>query len=323
MLKVVIRRCLLIIAVAVMILVPSCSTSPGNSVDNTANHSPIITYLKAGLQVIPPLGSCQIKCVVSDLDGDSLNFLWSASGGDIFGEGSTVTWTAPNTSGNYTITVKVTDGNDGQDMSSIAVKVNRSPIITSLTATACGNWTIPSGNCSIECAAEDPDGDRLSYEWSASGGEISGIGPVVKWAAPEAVGSYSITVKVIDDLGGESISSLSIGVVAPNDPPVIEELVVVSEEPRYLKEYQWGYKIFRGKTCDIKCIAFDPEGGQLSYEWSADGGELSRRGSMVTWTAPREECEVTVAVTVSDGRGDVATESVVFKVEDCSPCAFR
>lgn len=61
---------------------------------------------------------------------------------------------------------------------------------------------------------------------------------------------------------------------------------------------------------------------ELSYEWMADGGNISGEGSAITWTVPQEGMEVTVTVKVSDGRDGVASESVVFNVETCAPCAF-
>ncbi len=199
------------------------------------------------------------------------------------------------------------------------VPANNPPIIASLQA---GQEIVPpSCSCQIACEASDPDGDKLVYNWSASGGKIAGRDAVIIWTAPETPGIYTIAVKVIDETGGESTSSLSIKVV-PNNPPTVENVVIIAKEPAYLKEYSEGYRILKGKSCDIKCVASDPDNDELTYEWLTNGGNISGEGPVVTWIAPLRGGEVTVTVTVSDRSGGIATKSTVFKVETCS-CAFR
>ena len=80
------KRCLLIMTVAIMLLVPSCKM--------IGNHPPIITSLKAEPETLHPLGSCRIECVASDEDGDELSYEWLASKGHVDGDAPTVTWTA-------------------------------------------------------------------------------------------------------------------------------------------------------------------------------------------------------------------------------------
>jgi len=199
------------------------------------------------------------------------------------------------------------------------VLTNHPPIITSLKVE---REIVPtSRSCQIECVALDEDGDSLNFLWSASGGNISGEGSVVTWIAPDTSGTYTIAVTVTDDNGGEATDSISI-TVRVNHPPIIEDLIVTSEYPKYVKEYSGGYKILNGKSCEIKCVASDPEGDKLSYEWSASGITISEEDPSITWTAPVQRGEVTVTVTVSDGSGGIATKSIVFKVETCT-CAFR
>ena len=177
------------------------------------------------------------------------------------------------------------------------------------------------GSCQIECIASDEDGTELSYEWSASDGNIDGNGPIATWTAPNSVGTYTVTVKVSDDSGGRDTSCITL-TVQTNHPPTIESLSVTPKEPKYMKEYSGGYKILRGKSCEIECVASDLDGNKLSYDWSAGDGDVSGEDSLVIWTAPSKRGEVIVTVTVSDSSGGTATESIVFKVETCT-CAFR
>lgn len=192
----------LIILVIVTILIGGCTP---------ANQPPVISSLTASEGRVSPSGSSQIKCVASDPDGDELSYTWSASG-DISGEGSVVTWIAPNAPGAYIITVKVTDGRGGEAtvQLTIGVAVNHPPVIKSLIHDQ--NKVRKAGTTTIECVASDPDGDELSYTWSAERGNISGEGPIVTWVAPNTFGTYTITVTVTDGRGGEASESVSIEV---------------------------------------------------------------------------------------------------------------
>jgi hypothetical protein len=198
------------------------------------------------------------------------------------------------------------------------------PIITSLQAE---REIVPNlGSCQVECVASDPEGGELNYEWQASGGNISSEGAIATWVAPEETGNYTVTVVVTNELGGESSASLSIRVVF-NNPPIIENLIVTAEH-KYLKKISGGYKIGKGKSYEIECIASDPDGDELFYEWSTYeestgiAGTVPGEGPVVTWTAPPRAGKVTVTVTVSDSNGGAATDSIAFTVVSCSSCEF-
>jgi hypothetical protein len=146
-----------------------------------ANHWPVITSLEAEPEEVLLFGSCRITCNATDYDGDQLSYNWSAAfnGGRIIGEGATINWTAPNSSGSYMVIVKVTDGRGGEAIGyvTIEVRANTPPTINSLVANA--NWTTPSGSLQVTCNATDADGNELSYVWTTTGGDISGIGAAV------------------------------------------------------------------------------------------------------------------------------------------------
>jgi hypothetical protein len=196
--------------------------------------------------------------------------------------------------------------------------VNRQPIITSLEAEA--EWTAPLGSLQVTCTASDPDGDELSYEWTTTGGDVSGTGAVLIWTAPEEVGMYDITVVVTDSQGGEDTGSITL-IASNGPPPTIEKLIVTAKEPRYLKETTTGYKVGKTKEYYIECIASDTN-GELVYEWSCDGGEISGEGSMITWTAPDMSGDVRVTAKVVDSEANWVRNSIVFEVVSCSACQF-
>jgi PKD repeat protein len=70
-------------------------------------------------------------------------------------------------------------------------------------------------------------------------------------------------------------------------------------------------------TSAIQCTASDPDEGKLSYAWSANGGNISGEGSAATWVAPNAFGTYTITVTVSDGRGGEATETIEIVVTCC------
>jgi hypothetical protein len=278
-----------------------------------ANHRPAITSLEAEPEKVIPWGSCQIACNASDADDDQLSYNWSASGGEINGEGATVIWTAPGSEGSYNVTVTVTDGRGGEVTNYVAIEVrdNSPPTITSLVADAA--WTTPSGSIQLTCTASDPDEDVLSYGWTTDGGDISGTGMAVNWTAPQEVGIYDVTVVVKDGYGGEDRGMLSLSVNL-GTPPDIEKLCVTPEGHKYLRGCTAAgcdYDVWKNEDYDIECVASGT--GELVYEWSCDDGqisEVSEDGATITWTAPSTTGEVTVTVIVSDTAGNSVGKNI-------------
>jgi len=253
-----------------------------------------------------------IQCRVSDSDND-LSYQWLSSGGKIEGEGTSIDWFAPDEAGNYVITVKV-NGDDGENRTAsitISVRENQPPTISELTSSE--EDIIPGGSYTIECLASDADGDPLIYEWEADGGIISGKGDTVTWTAPDAEGTYTITVTVSDGMGAEATCFVSLNVAA-NHVPEIKDLTATPHNPRHMK----GNKIFKGESCDIECVASDEDEDKLTYSWSCDRGNIQGSGCKVTWTAPDAYCHaVTITATVSDGRGGTDSKEIVFEVVTC------
>jgi hypothetical protein len=299
------------VAVAVAVLV---STMP-------SNHRPLIRDLTADVGWTTPSGGLQIMCIATDPDGDDLSYGWSATGGDMVGEGAAVAWSAPESTGLYYVTVIVTDGRGGETADDVLVVVrdNTPPTIDSLSTDS--EWVLPSGSLQVACNASDLDGDVLSYEWTATGGGISGTAEAVNWTAPEGVGIYNISVVVRDGRGGEDTASLSLS-AAILPPPTIEKLTVTAREPKYLKTNPSGYTVGRTKQYDIECVVSDTGGG-ASYNWSCESGDISGEGPVITWTAPDEAlARTSIMVVVSDVYGGTVSESVVFRVADCTSCTF-
>lgn len=87
---------------------------------------------------------------------------------------------------------------------------NNPPEITSLAASH--STVFLNERSTLTCTARDPDGDTLTYSWSATGGTISGSGQGATWTAPNSIGTYTITCTVSDGRGGTAQRSVSINV---------------------------------------------------------------------------------------------------------------
>jgi len=179
---------------------------------------------------------------------------------------------------------------------------NHPPAIASFTAP---ERVVPSGTVQIVCNATDRDADDLSYNWSASGGSISGTGAAVNWTAPELPGSYNVTVTVTDGGGNELTKQVTI-LVRANRAPSIADLVADA-----------GWTLPSG-TIQLTCSASDADEDEITYEWTADGGDMSDTGAAVNWTAPQEIglYYVTVVVRDSHGTSDARTISLAVAQEE-------
>jgi hypothetical protein len=176
--------------------------------------------------------------------------------------------------------------------SSCTTPTNNQPIIASLEPDP--EWATPSGSLQVVCTASDPDGDELSYNWSTSAGKVTGDGDTITWVAPPSEGSYSVVVVVTDGHGGEVMDYVAI-TVRTNNPPTIASLIA---------DAKWTTP---SGTLQVTCTASDPDGDELSYEWSTSSGDISGTGSVASWRAPQEVGTYNVTVVVRDGYGSSAT----------------
>lgn len=90
-------------------------------------------------------------------------------------------------------------------------KENREPVILSLTAVP--DSVKPGQATTLTIDAEDPDGDEISYTWSATAGTLSSTsGSSVIWTAPSTISNYTVSVRAIDPQGLEDDTSKTIKV---------------------------------------------------------------------------------------------------------------
>lgn len=298
----------------VLCLVVGCASTTPRA---PANQSPVIVSMEAQCEEIAPREQCAINCVARDPDGNALSYNWSASQGQVVGDGASIQWRAPEAEGLFRIGVEVSDKDGGlaADSVMISVRANLPPVIQSLDATV-GSLQ-PGESCRIECKAEDPDGEWVQYDWLANGGRIFDRGSVATWVAPEVPRVYEIGVAVRDKGGALATRVLPISVTLPGAPS-LEGFVVTPIGHNLLRQSNGSYRVFQSRDYSIECVVDGV--GQLSYKWQADLGTLTGSGAVVEWEAPPGKREVLVEVVVTDEWSRAVTGVVAFQVETCPSC---
>ncbi len=174
------------------------------------------------------------------------------------------------------------------------------------------------------CAAEDANKGDLSYTWSAEKGTIKGEGQTVTWTAPNSLGDYSVTVKVVSNKGGETTFSKKFKVTddpyhnKTPDKTIYLNLTIPSDNAVIAKT-----KLRTFTTAEIQCNVNSVDPAGLTYNWTDGGGKLvaenlaAGRASRVGWIAPGASGFFTVTVVVSDKQGRQATGEVVVEVLCC------
>ncbi len=160
----------------------------------------------------------------------------------------------------------------------------------------------------LECEADDPEGQPLSYFWHAESGTILSDSTVTtRWVAPRVPGSYWINLTVSDPFSDTTASRLAIVLPrgATNRAPEIVQITTVPDT------------VTAGEIVNCAVQATDEEEDALSYIWTAQAGEFDRSfGSQVHWAAPAELGEYYIKVAVTDGNHSISDSLSVLVAAD-------
>jgi hypothetical protein len=249
----------------------------------------------------------------SDLDGNTLTYLWTAPSGVTLSSttASKPTFTAPEVmaNANYTFTLVVNDGNVNSTGDQIVVtvnQVNKAPVANAGLDNSVNENTLFTLDGS---ASSDPDNDAITYKWTAPTGITLSSTTAQKptFTAPTVAANtdYTFSLVVNDGTLDSPADQVKITVKVGNKAPVanagadqsINENTVV--------------------TLDGSASS-DPDNDQLTYLWTAPNGITlsSTTAAKPTFTAP----EVTVNTTytfslvVNDGTVSSPADQVVVTV---------
>ena len=200
--------------------------------------------------------------------------------------------------------IEITITEDGQP--------NQAPTVSA----SCNPCRIgPGGEVHLAARTSDPDGDALTYAWSAPAGRFTGPADEAetRWEAPTKIGRFTIRVQVSDGRGGTSSATVSIEVA--NAPPVFDETAYAFE----LRENEDG----RLRPVPLGAVlAEDPDEDEVTYALASGAGHLFAVGAQdgaVTYVGPGEDHEVEpnryeLSIRARDTHGAEARVPVVVEV---------
>ncbi|MGD2116228.1 MAG: choice-of-anchor D domain-containing protein, partial [Acidobacteriota bacterium] len=207
--------------------------------------APVIDDLAASPGVVAPGGTAIVTVQAHDPDcpstctggcGQTIRSdltLWTATGGTIVAtdDGTTgspytasATWQAPAAEGTYTLEVSLSDSGNflcgGRETVTSSVDVlvsldpNAAPSVTSVTASPGRVYTAQEAR--LACAAGDPDGDPVTFDWASDLGtvtpEASGAGSAEATLTSDRPGIATVTCTASDPGGASDAGTVQVAV---------------------------------------------------------------------------------------------------------------
>jgi len=237
----------------------------------------------------------------TDSDGTIASYSWN------FGDGATSTAQNPAhtyiNSGNYNITLTVTDDDGATGSDSVTITVNELP---NQPPVATANAAPIAGEAPLEViftgSGSDPDGTITGYGWAFGDGQTSSEqNPSYTYDKP---GNYTATLTTTDDHGATGTDSISITVAEHiNQPPTAAAAASPASGDVPL-------------TVQFTATASDADGTIASYSWVfGDGHTSATQNPLYTYNAAGT---YTAALTVTDDNGATAVDSVTITVNEGS-----
>ena len=237
----------------------------------------------------------------------------------------------------YSVTITVSDGNDGSASITVTINIddvdeiqpNRAPVFTEGTSTtrSVAENTAAGGNIGTPVAATDADNDTLTYSLGETPDDnvfdiVSTTGQLrTKDALDfETKSSYQVTITVSDSKDGSASITVTINIddvdeIPPNRAPVFTEGSITS---RSVAE-----NTAAGGNIETPVAATDADNDTLTYSLGVTSDDnvfdiVSTTGQLKTKDALDYETKqsYTVTITVTDGRGGRDTITVTINIDD-------
>jgi predicted secreted protein len=277
------------------------------TVATVTNTAPNINGITAAPSTLEPGGEATVIVSAADAESDQLNYQWSSPMGWNIDDPSAaeITVTAPDMyDASAVLDVTVSDDRGFEATASISLSTipNNGPVISSVTASP--QSVARGGAITLNVSAGDPNGDPLSYQWSAPQNWTLDDATIAQptLTAPESPGeTATIDVTVTDSEGVQASGSVVVS-TRPNTAPIISSLLPANSN------------LSRGGSTAVAASASDPDGDMLSYSWSVGNSDWSYTGSgdEITLNAPDTASSSTmVTVTVTDTVGASTSSTVI------------
>ena len=286
--------------------------------DTTPTNEPPTVTASCDPCRVGPGGEVRLTAEASDPDGDPLTCWWSAGGGRFTGavDGLETRWQAPANTGTVWIRVEVWDELGEMASARVAVEVvNEAPAFTE-PSYAFKLREMEDGRVRPVAlgvaAAEDPDGDELTYSLAAGDGTRFAVGSGDGGVSYVGTGEdyetepnrYGLTVRARDPHGAEATVEVTVEVTNVNDVPVAvaDTAATVEDQP---------------VTVDVLANDSDVDGDPLRIESvSRPAHGTARATANGIEYAPEANWHGTdrFVYTAADGNGGTAEADVVVSV---------
>jgi len=250
----------------------------------------------------------------ADPDGDQLTYSWTQIVGPavaLFGSDTATPTFIPSILGSYEFRLAVDDGDGGTSSDTVNVTVaNLIPM-----ADAGQDATVAKRNV-VQLdgrGSSDPDNDALTFSWIQTGGPfvvIHGADTATPTFVPMVAGSYFFTLTVDDGDGGTDGDTVRVNVT--NTGPI-------ADAGTDMAAWKHTIVVLNGT------LSSDTDGDVLGFAWIQTGGPtvvLSPSDAATPSFMPHAAGAYSFQLTVSDGDGETASDSVTVIVANRDPEAY-
>lgn len=256
----------------------------------------------------------ELQGAATDPDEDELVVGWTQTAGPpvrMDSDGARVTFAAPIAVGEITLLFQATDGVASASDDIVIHVANEPP-----TADA-GDDAVADRRTRVTLdgsASADPDGDELSYAWEQVTGtpvRLDAAGTArPTFMAPFQSPPMTFALRVSDGIADSEVDTVTIALV--NRPPIAEAGSDQLVEPA-------------GMFTLTGAGSTDPDEDDLSYTWAQLEGDpamlLAQTPPQAVFEAPRPRQTLVFELTVEDGQGATATDTVSIHTGNNAPVA--
>ncbi len=186
---------------------------------STANPAPRIKALASENDSVQMMSEVKIFCSAQENPATGLAYSWTVNG-EPYTAGSELLLSFSQI-GQKKVVCVISDEDERSDTATLFLevveKVAKPPEIELMQAAP---PKVKTGEKALlSCHASDPNGDTLTYIWSATEGLLEGNGPDIVYTAPEHEGVYYIKCRVSDEDQMAVADSIALIVYDPNSQP--------------------------------------------------------------------------------------------------------
>jgi PKD repeat protein len=234
-----------------------------------------------------------------DPDGYIQYYMWDFGDGSMFYSNWNDAYHTYWVGGQYNVSLTVEDDRGATTTVTKILRVNLPPtaIIAAPETVKVGTPMKVSG-----AGSYDPEGYVAAYYWEfGDGGWAEGVNASHTYAIP---GSYTVSLWVMDDMGSDAYTEISVSVVNPKAP-----VAIIGYSP---------YPITANSVCTFNgSSSVDPDGSISTYIWQFGDGSVGTGAQAQHSYRYTGQYEVKLVIIDEDGLSD--STSVTVNVEASKP----